>query len=611
MEEEKQTIVTEENPVKTKSKKGLVGIIIAIILLLAIVGGAAYYFMVYSKPENVFKRVVGKSVQSYESSIEESEYKTIKTRIGLNAKITPDEEDEETKEIVELINALDVALDVQMDYDQKQLLTKIESKYENENLLNLDLYVDVKDKEAYMYLKDMFDKYIETEMDDESYETLEELFENTYTKDQQASLKKAYGIIGTEFEKAIKTEYCSSEKQEITINGKTEKATKNTISMTYNQLCDEFITIFTNLKDNKEFIDCFEDSEEVTESLENAIEALEDEKDEKYNNTNIKISIYTTGILQNIVKVDFVVENEKQTATIEVNAKDKENYEFIISSGEEKITGNVNIKEQDENNAKLKIEVNVPEFGKVEVNFDITCELNGKMEEVDTSNSIAPDEITQSDTETITKNLQKSKLYELINKYSNGAIQSTMSSEIGSIAEDEDEDEEDEDIQIQENDEDEDEDSEELSTKDNEIITYNDEQKVEFNVPSGFEVSYKSDNYKSFMNDDISVKVTTQYQETDKYFKDIEETKEYFEEQEDYKDVSLSDVKTITVDGKEFSYRTLEYKYNGVTKTYNYRNMYICSKISDKNIFVVEIRDTGDMSESEIQEFLKIKVTDM
>lgn len=67
----------------------------------------------------------------------------------------------------------------------------------------------------------------------------------------------------------------------------------------------------------------------------------------------------------------------------------------------------------------------------------------------------------------------------------------------------------------------------------------------------------------------------------------------------------------MNIDGKEFSYRTLEYKYNGVTKTYNYRNIYVCSKISNKNIFVVEVKDFGEMSESELKELLKIEVTDM
>ena len=591
MEEENKTVITEEKTT-TKSKKGLVAII-AVIILLAIAAGAVYYFMVYTKPENVFKRLVGQSIEAYEASIEESEYNTIKTKIGANIKITPDEENDETKEVIDLINALDVALNVQMDKEEKQLVTKIESKYEDENLLNMDLYVDVENKETYMYLKDFFDKYIETEMDDEAYETLAELFENTYTKEQQGSLKKAYKIMAAEFKKAIKTEYCSSEK--------TENGTKNTISMTYKQLSDELVTVFTNLKDNEEFVNCYEKPEEVKEILEDTIKSVQEA--DSIDDATIKISVYTTGILQKIEKVDAEVESEGETVTIEVTKKDEENYELKISAGGETISGNINIQKQDDKNSKLKIEMDIPEFGKIEVNLDISSELDTEIDKADTSNSISPDEITESDYNTILKNLEKTKLYELINKYSGNALTSGIST--GS-------EDEDEDFNIENEDEDEDDtENEELETKDNEIITYNEDQKIEFSIPSGYESSYQSDNYKSFMNDDISVKVLTQYEDKEEYFENIDDTKKHYEEQEDYKDVKLSDTKTIEVDGKEFSYKTLEYKYEGISTTYTYRNIYVCAEISDKNIFVVEVKDFGEMEESDLKEFLKIKVTDM
>lgn len=595
MEEENKTVITEEKTSETKSKKGLVAIIIAIIILLAIAAGAAYYFMVYTKPENVFKRVVGQSIESYESSIEQSEYNTIKTKIGANVKVTPNEKDSETKEVIDFINALDVALNVQMDKEQKQVVTKIESKYEDEDLLNMDVYVDVENKETYMYLKDFFDKYIEAEMDDESYETLAELFENTYTQEQQGNLKKAYKIMAAEFKNAIKTEYCSSEK--------TDNGTKNTISMTYKQLSEELVTVFTNLKDNEEFVNCYENPEEIKETLEDAINTLQEE--DSIDDATIKISVYTTGILQNIEKVDVEAQSEGETVTIEVTKKDEENYELKISAGGETITGNINIQKQDDKNSKLKIEMDIPNFGKVEANLDISCELDTEIDKADTSNSIAPDEITESDYNTILKNLEKTKLYELINKYAGSSLTTGIST--GSEDENENEGEE---INTENENEDETE-NENLETKDNEIITYNDDQKIEFSIPNGYETSYKSDNYKSFMNDDITVKVTTQYEDKDGYFENIEDTKKHYEEQEDYKDVTLSDIKTIEVDGKEFSYKTLEYKYEGISRTYNYRNMYICTEISDKNIMVVEVRDSGEMGEEDLKKFLKIKVTDM
>lgn len=593
MEEENKTVITEEKT--TKSKKGLVAIIIAAIILLAIAAGAIYYFMVYTKSENVLKRVVGKSIESYETSMEESEYNTIKTKIGTNIKITPNEENDETKEAIDFINNLDVALNFQMDKKQKQVVAKIESKYENENLLNMDLYVDAEKKETYMYLKDFFDKYIETEVDDESYETIEKIFENNYTQEQKGNLKKAYKIIAAEFKNTIKTEYCSSEK--------TDNGTKNTISMTYKQLSDELKTVFTNLKDNEEFINCYENPDEVKETLEDAIEKLQEE--DTIDNANIKISVYTTGILQNIEKVDFEVQSEGEKVAIEVTKKDEENYELKISANGETIKGNIKIQKQDDKNSKLKIEMDIPEFGKVEVNLDISCELNAEIDQADTSNIIAPDEITESDYNTILKNLEKTKLYELINKYSGNSLTSAKLA-----VEDDDEDENNTEKEDEDVDEDEEE-NEELETKNNEVITYNDEQKIKFSIPNGYETSYKSDNYKTFVKDDISVKITSEYGEMDEYLKSINKSKQHYEEEENYENIKLSDDKTIEVDGREFKYITLEYEYKGIMDNYKYRNVYICSKISDENIVTVEIKDSGKMEESEIKEFLKMEITDM
>jgi len=43
-------------------------------------------------------------------------------------------------------------------------------------------------------------------------------------------------------------------------------------------------------------------------------------------------------------------------------------------------------------------------------------------------------------------------------------------------------------------------------------------KKIRFNIPNGYESSYASDNYKSFDNDDISVKVTTQNSKIEEIF---------------------------------------------------------------------------------------------
>ena len=70
---------------KSKSKKGLISILILAIIFISIICGAIYYFMVYSKTEEIFKRIIDSSINAYQPS--EEEYKTITTKIGANVQV--------------------------------------------------------------------------------------------------------------------------------------------------------------------------------------------------------------------------------------------------------------------------------------------------------------------------------------------------------------------------------------------------------------------------------------------------------------------------------------------------------------------------------------------
>lgn len=623
MNEEKETILNQGNT-KEKGKKGVGKVLILLILLVAIIAGAIYYCMIYTKPEEAIKRTIGKAVSSYQESIQEENYKTIKATIGASLDLDLEDESQIDKDVVELINDLDLSLNVQMDKDQKQMVTKLEADYENKDLLDVAAFIDAKEEKSYVYLKDLFDKYIEVDMESEVYDSLIEVFETSDTSGKQATIKKATSILQKEIKNMVKEEYCSSEKQEITLGDKKVKVTKNTISMTGSELKKELTTLCTNLKNNKEFLECYENQDEITESLEDLIDALDDME---IDDANIKFSIYNSGITQKCVKMDLEVKQDEEAVlfeltkkdegsyefkvsegesnnaiTLKLDQKDKENYEFQISSSkeDEKIEGNINIKKENDKSASSKIEVKVPEFGKVALTLKCSYELDTEIDKVDSDKTIKQEKMTQEDMNKILENLQETKLFELINKFSGTALPSgsTSGSTSGSQTNTN--------TTTNTND-----DSKKLATNSNEIITYSEDQKIEFKVPSGYEVGYQSDNYKAFDKDDISVKVTSEYGNIEQYLESIDSSKEYYEEQEYYKDVKLSELKTMNVDGREFSYKILEYKYDLGSKTYNYRNIYFCSKISSKNLAVVEIRDTGEMTESEIKEFLTMKVTDM
>lgn len=411
---------------KTEKNKGisLVVVLMLVVLLIVIVCGAVYYFMIYSNTEQIYKRLIDSSMNAYQESAQKEEYKTINAKIGANVNVELEESDEQTEKIVDLINALDIALNVQMDREDKKMALKLESDYKNDDLLNADIYADVEKEKMYVTVEKILDKYIEMDMDDETSKSLKQIFETTNTNQNEASLKKAIGIIKEELKKVIKPEYCSKQKEEITINNKKINATKNIITMTSEQLSDEFITLLTNLKNNQEFLDCYKNSDDIVEAFEDLIEQLEDAKNSN-DDVNFKISLYTTGITHKVVKVDSEAIQDDEVIKVEIVNIDENNCEISVSYEGESIKANIikaNIKNISETESECTVKINIPETGKIALNLNVSCTLNEEMEEFDHRNTMRIEDMTEDDTNDIIERFSKTKLYELINEFSGGML---------------------------------------------------------------------------------------------------------------------------------------------------------------------------------------------
>ncbi|MCI8640269.1 MAG: hypothetical protein HFJ59_00065 [Clostridia bacterium] len=413
----------EEEVKQKKSKsKGIIAIIAVILLVL--IAGVIYYFLAYIGTEALYKRIIGKTVNSYQKSIIENDYNSLDTTVGLNVEVSPKETNEDIEKIVDLLNSLRLELNTQIDKEQESMNVKLNASTvnENDNILNAEVFMDVKDEKVYVHLKDFFDKYIEAEATDGTFENLKDVFENMYTKEQKNSVKKSSDIIGNEIKGIIKEEYCSSEKQEITIDGKKVNATKNTISMTVEQLINELLTVFNNLKNNEQFINCYQDKKKVKDILNQYIEELEYDKG-LYEDDSIRISVYSTGLLQKVVKVDVEMQEDNQEiAIIEVAKKDEENFEFKIKVEDQTILGTIQATKKDKNFVTGSIKIDIPKFGKVILNIDVNNKFDTTIDAVDTNNVIKENEITQEDAMEILEKFQDSKLYEIVNETSGGML---------------------------------------------------------------------------------------------------------------------------------------------------------------------------------------------
>lgn len=425
MEENKETNenvttyqVSNEQPVKKKGKKGLIiGVIIIAILLIASVAGYIYYTNVYMRPDNLYKKIIGSALDSFTEEVKKLDYTTAKTEFKLGANVELEDDSIIDKSILDLVNKTDVKIETQVDTESKEIILNLESNYDKEDLINAQMYINTEDEKTYIELENFLDKYIEVEQNDNDiYTEIEEILEKQrMTNEQKKSFEKAMNIFKKELFASIKEKYCSSEKTNINLNGKDTKVTKNTIKMNIEQLSEETKTICENLKDNKEFIDCFEEKDEVSDTLENIIDQINDS--EEYEDASIEINIYTQGIIPSLVKLECVIYNESEkevTIAATKIGKDEYQYEVITSETDANLNGTVKI----EGEEKVSIALNIPSFGRITMNVEYNQKLNESINNVNVEDAVAEDELTEKDQETLIENLQKSKLYELIESFS-------------------------------------------------------------------------------------------------------------------------------------------------------------------------------------------------
>lgn len=201
-------------------------------------------------------------------------------------------------------------------------------------------------------------------------------------------------------------------------------------------------------------------------------------------------------------------------------------------------------------------------------------------------------ELTDEDSKTLQDNLEKSKLYELIKKISGSSYVNELNS---GIEEDDKEDEL--------------EDQTKISTQENEIVTYDNKYKVAFKIPAGYEITYSENDNKTLEKDETTIDILTTPVNKDEYYKNsVEEDKEYYESDSDYKNVKLSDVQTMDVNGRTFYYVTLSYEYADFDEDTVYKTKYVWTEISDDNVLYLEIDEPDGVNDNELKDLLTIDI---
>ncbi len=586
MDSEKFEPIEEQKTKGNKSKVMIIGIVaILIILVLAVVVIAGN-----SNSEAVFKKQIDKML-TYKTV---ENYDTIKANWDLEMKI----EGEATKgmgEFVELINDTKISINAEIDNETQEQVLGIKLDKSDDELIDAKAKLDSENQKIYLDLGQFFNKTIELDISD----VLEDGMDTETTEPlnfmQFVTAQKAMAILRKEVKAEFKSEYFSTEK--VTIEN--EKLTKNILKLTGRQFKEILENICTNLANNEEFIDCFEDENEVKDTL-NEVKYELNDMDFSYD-MQMEIDLYTKGIFTDVNRVDIVMTEDNETIAMEVTQKAEEEYTYkLLENNEGIMEGTIKIHTIDN---KTEVEATAEaEDTKVTAKAAINTVYNEELTDINTQNAVKLEELSTTDVMALYGNFMGSKLYEIFEKIygaanelpSNNATQNNLELESknnnNSV-------------------------SSKGTTPDNVVQTF-DGEKIEFSIPNGYEkYSSDSDSYKLFekeTNDDsIDVDVSTTYSTLTEYIDEAKDMLEYYQEDEDYKNIQLSNVEEINVNGNKFSKIVLSYDYEfWEGRSEKREKAFFAYEIDSKYLYTVEVDNPNLMTEAELQQFLSIQRLD-
>ena len=585
----------ENFDVKKPKKKGLIiGGIVAAVIIVALV---LVYFLVFTNPKFIFNKAIDKLL-----AVDSEQYDSVKINTEIKASVEAEDTTYETQ--LAEIEKYKVKLGAQMDFKDKKEIVDLGLAYDNQSVIDAQLYYN--DGEMYTYLEGLFDKYIQIDVDEETKNQMDEIFEIATSEEDIEDSKKAVAILKDELKAQIneKGEF-EKTKETIDVGDDEEKVTKTTLKLSQKQLYSIAEDMCLNLADNDEFID-YLGEKELADTLEELAKLI---KDEETNNKNyVKISLYTKGLLNNkLVAVDIEIysADDASTALVSLVKEDEGVFSYEISAkgsgikmdlvnGKVEIEKDKDSKEQQAGKAIITAEV--IETGSAKLEIDYSVEFNNGTDKIDTTNSVNINSLTEIDAQAImTKLMERPVIGQLIQssittQNDNSVIENTDETTQNSI-----------------------------TTLQNEVKDEDYGYSVTYSVPEGFEYDneYSYDDMKFYGLEDvdysyIDATVSLEWDTEAGYIEDeINWDYDYYTEETDYySNVKISEVKTIVVGDKTFKYVMLSYDTSYGTKC---QDVYVWYALDSEYLFTVKLEATDkEVTEDIIKGFLNnVTVTKM
>ena len=345
--------------------------------------------------------------------------KQFNTTVSLSGNIETSNKD--IAEYANIINNAKIALNVQTDF--KRTMVGADIDYQNEKLIQAKAIYKEGDSNLYFFIQDLYDKYFRIKVDSPlSYYNSLELETNDL---EYVDSAKAQEIAKSILIENLKDEYFYKEN----VDG----LVKNTMKITVKEAETLITNIFTSLRDNEEYMNCFKNPSKAKEEFDNFIKIIPNlvktiEEDIDVNTAYIEISLYNKLFSNDIQKMEFGVKiSENDEGKMILTKVNSDAYEFLfeiktqtkgMNVTAEALKGSITIAKKDNETGVLNLVVdNVPEVGKVTLNMEVKYSKDINIDNVNTFNSVDFDNIPDSELMKVYTNLTKMKIYPFIASY--------------------------------------------------------------------------------------------------------------------------------------------------------------------------------------------------
>lgn len=382
------------------------GVLLALIIIIA---GVLRF--INKSPKQIFNKSIDELFKTVENKMEPITSKQVAGTTNIKMSMTG------LGEVGEVFNNLALDFNYDIDYDKKIMNMNFKPTYGKDAII--DMSANFNNGDAYMYLNDVFNKYIKLPIDKK---VTDEMFSSKGNEDTKTLLDE----MKKELKDSLSSKYFDKEKDEIKIDGDYVKVTKSTMTLKGKDLQEVLKTYMTNLKENNKIVKTYGEinnlsDKEVIKQFDDSIKELNVSSDQQ-----LIVSIYTKGLFNDFKGVSINVKSADQNMGINVLKIAKDNYEYKIESNNSVVArGTVKVEDKDNKNITvLSLNVGIANM-KLTVTNDIKKDAKVSAKKI--TNYVEADKLTDEEQTQISNNILSGKgmkalikeINELINGYSN------------------------------------------------------------------------------------------------------------------------------------------------------------------------------------------------